>query len=155
MIRLATLADLEQITTLYRNAITIVNIKHYSTEQTAAWASRWNNTSAWTDKITNQHFLVTEENNIITGFASVTYNGHVDMLFVHHNHQGKGIARGLLNAIEHFAVEQNITLLTTDASITARPVFERFGFSVVTPQIVTVDGVDLTNFKMNKLLAVN
>nr|WP_067053400.1 GNAT family N-acetyltransferase [Mucilaginibacter sp. L294] len=152
MIRLATLNDIDEIAHLYRDTISTVNLKDYTAEQVAAWAGRWTNTPGWTDKITNQHFLVVEENGEITGFSSLTNNGHVDMLFVHRYHQGKGIAKLLLTEIERVARDKKISIITTDASITARPVFEHFGFNVVTPQTITVDGVDLNNFKMAKSL---
>jgi putative acetyltransferase len=152
MIRLATLIDLDEIARLYRDTISTVNLKDYNAGQVAAWAGSWINTPVWTDKITNQHFLVSEENCEITGFSSLTNNGHVDMLFVHRYHQGKGIAKRLLTEIERVARDKKIKQLTTEASITARPVFEHLGFRVVTPQTVMVGGVALNNFKMAKSL---
>ncbi|MBD1385529.1 GNAT family N-acetyltransferase [Mucilaginibacter rigui] len=153
MIRLATITDLDEIAHLYRDTISTVNLKDYSAEQVAAWAGRWTNTPGWTDKITNQHFLVVEDGEI-TGFSSLTHNGHVDMLFVHRNHQGKGVAKLLLTEIEQVAKNKKFSIITTDASITARPVFEHFGFNVVAPQTIMVDGVELNNFKMAKSLSV-
>jgi len=38
-----------------------------------------------------------------------------------------------------------------DASICARPLFEKVGFKVTRENIVTIDGVDLLNFKMELL----
>ncbi|RFZ92806.1 GNAT family N-acetyltransferase [Mucilaginibacter conchicola] len=150
--RLATINDLEQITQLYRDTILTVNLKDYSAEQTAVWASRADNTHAWAGKISDQHFLLEEEGGVITGFSSLTDGGHVDMLFVHKDHQGKGVAGKLLREIEQEAGRRGITRLTTDASKTARPVFEHFGFSVITEQTVMVDGVALNNFKMARSL---
>ncbi len=152
-IRKASVADIEQITRLYVNTITTVNIKHYTLKQVSVWAARANNKPGWIDKINNQYFLVSEIGTTISGFSSITHTGHIDLLFVHHNYQGQGIARKLIGELEQFATEQHITLLTTDASITARPVFERFGFGIVTEQTVSVDGVELTNYKMNKYLS--
>jgi putative acetyltransferase len=152
MIRTAALHDLDEVARLYRDTISTVNLKDYNAEQVAAWAGRWINTHVWTDKITNQHFLVDEEDGEITGFSSLMENGHVDMLFVHRHYQGKGVAKRLLTEIERVARDKKMTRLTTEASITARPVFERFGFSVITPQTVIIDGVALNNFKMAKSL---
>jgi GNAT superfamily N-acetyltransferase len=44
---------------------------------------------------------VAEINRQIVGFADLEPDGHVDMLFVHAEHQGKGIARALLAHIEN------------------------------------------------------
>src|ERR1700748_3102766 len=128
MMRLATLNDLDAITHLFRDTVSTVNLKDYSAAQVAAWAGRWTNTPGWTDKVTNQHFLVAEENGEITGFSSLTDKGDVDMLYIHRNHQGKGVAKLLLAEIERVANSKKFRTITTDASITARPVFERFGF---------------------------
>jgi putative acetyltransferase len=152
MIRQATLADIEQVTALYRDTIATVNAKHYNLEQTTVWAGRWVNTSAWIDKITDQHFLVAETERLITGFGSITTSGHVNMLFVHSAYQGMGIARKLFNALQTFAIQQQYNSLTTDASITARPVFEHFGFSVIKAQTVVLEGVELINYQMQKWL---
>lgn len=152
MIRLATLHDLAEVAHLYRDTISTVNLKDYNAEQVTAWAGSWINTPVWTNKITNQHFLVDEENCEITGFSSLTDNGLVDMLFVHRYYQGKGIAKRLLTEIERVARNKKIKQLTTEASITARPVFEHLGFNMVTPQTVMVGGIALNNFKMAKSL---
>ncbi|MNW68344.1 putative N-acetyltransferase YafP [compost metagenome] len=51
-------------------------------------------------------------------------------------------------AREHGAVE-----LTTYASLTARPFFEKHGFVVVEERQPVLRGVSLTNFRMRKPLA--
>ncbi|MFD0795075.1 GNAT family N-acetyltransferase [Mucilaginibacter litoreus] len=148
----ATLDDLEEITLLYRDTILMVNSKDYTAEQTAAWSGRYTNTLGWTDKINSQHFLLMREDGQLTGFSSLTKTGHVDMLFVHKDHQGKGIAKQLLTEIEKVAIEKGFQNLTTNASKTARPVFEHFGFTVITEETVVVDGIALNNYRMNKAL---
>jgi putative acetyltransferase len=42
--------------------------------------------------------------------------------------------------------------LYTEASITARPVFEAHGFHLLTAQTVTVRGASMTNYRMEKRL---
>jgi len=144
--------DLNEIALLYRDTIQTVNRKDYTAEQVEAWSGRWNNIAGWAKRLNEQHFLLTEINGQISGFASVTTAGYVDTLFVHKDHQGKGVARLLISAIKEFADQNDIDTLTTDASITARPVFERFGFSVLKGQTVAIGSVELNNFKMIKNL---
>jgi putative acetyltransferase len=147
-VRLATLNDLAAVAALYRDTILAVNIRDYAAEQVNAWARRWTNTTGWTDKITNQHFILEELDGLIVGFSSLTDTGHLDMMFVHKNYQDRGIARRLVNEILRVAGARKFTAVTTDASITARPFFERIGFAIVMPQTVSVDGIELTNYKM-------
>jgi len=152
MLRIATLEDLHELSTLYRDTISLVNIKDYNAAQVNAWAGRWTNIAGWTEKITQQHFIVEEIGGVIAGFSSLTTSGHLDMMFVHHKYQGQGIAKRLVNEIVAVATGRGYEQLTSDVSITARPFFERMGFTVITPQIVSIDDVELTNFKMVKPL---
>lgn len=150
--RRATLNDLEQLAHLFRDTILTINLRDYTVEQTTAWAARHANTPGWIDKLIHQHFLVEEDGEEITGFASLTNTGHIDMLYVHKDHQRKGIAGKLLRQLERVAQARDLKHLTTEASKTARPVFEHLGFNVVAEQTVMVDGTALNNFKMEKYL---
>lgn len=70
------------------------------------------------------------ENDVIVGFGDIDKTGYLDRLFVHKDNQRKGIATAICNQLEQF-VEGNIT---THASITARPFFEKRGYKVVMEQ---------------------
>jgi len=50
--------------------------------------------------------------------------------------------------IENHFIEDGIQAITTDASITAKPFFEKRGYVVQTEQNVECRGQYLTNFKM-------
>lgn len=80
----------------------------------------------------------------------MTREGHLDRLFVSADHQGRGIARGLVRRLLKDAIDHSIEEITTDASITAKPFFERMGFSVVREQSVECRGVWLTNYRMRR-----
>jgi putative acetyltransferase len=43
-------------------------------------------------------------------------------------------------------------MLTTHASVTAKPFFEKHGFEVQDEQIVSIAGVQMNNFRMQKML---
>ncbi|RYZ18748.1 MAG: GNAT family N-acetyltransferase [Chitinophagaceae bacterium] len=152
-IRRATAADAAALGALYRDTITHVNSRDYNAEQVAVWAGRAQRTESLLQRIEEQYFLVAEEDGQPTGFGSITAGGFLDMLFVHKDHQGKGIANALVDMLESYAVRHDALLLTAEVSITARPFFEKKGFEVVQEQQVTIDGVRLTNFKMRKFLS--
>ncbi|HEY1079951.1 MAG TPA: hypothetical protein VGE46_07630, partial [Bdellovibrio sp.] len=59
------------------------------------------------------------------------------------------------DAIEDRAKVLNIPLLFVEASITAKPFFARMGFTVIREQTVTVKGVGMNNFVMEKRLVLN
>ena len=151
-IREATVNDLKELQELYRGTITIVNRKDYTLEQIEAWASTANRTESLTRKIIEQHFYVAEENNQIAGFASLENSGHLDMMYVHKDFQNKGIATHLLNRILDKARLMGLTIIDTDASITARPFFEKRGFKLRQQQTVYINETGLTNYKMTLIL---
>jgi putative acetyltransferase len=83
---------------------------------------------------------------------TLSQTGHVDMLYVHPDFQRRGVARALLTHIERLARTQSLDRLYTEASITARPVFEAIGFRLIAPQTVIVRGECMTNYRMEKRL---
>ena len=153
LIRRATAADAPALAELYRGTIHAVNSRDYNAEQVAVWAGRSQRLDSLLKRIEEQYFLVAEEDGLLTGFGSITATGFLDMLFVHKDHQGQGIANALVDMLESYAVRNDALLLSADVSITARPFFEKKGFEVVQEQQVEVDGVLLTNFKMRKDLS--
>jgi putative acetyltransferase len=147
-------ADLDEVRRLYCDTINLVNSKDYNAEQVMVWSSGWENTERWLNRLATQYFIVADTGTQLAGISSLSPEGYLDVLYVHHAWQGKGVASALLINLEQKAREQGNTIITTDASITARPFFERRGFAVLQQQTVNVKGVDLTNFKMAKTLAV-
>ena len=63
-----------------------------------------------------------------------------------------GVATLLLQEIFNTANELNISKLQTDASITAKPFFEKHGFKTIQQQTVKIKDVELINYKMEKLI---
>ena len=151
ILRNATLADMPQLKELYRQTILTINAQHYTPQQVAMWASTANRTEGLARRINEQHFYVAETpNGIITGFGSIDNTGYLDMLFVHKDYQRQGIGLQLMAKLLHKAAELQINNIKSDVSITARPLFEHLGFEVVAQQIIAIDGVELTNYKMQK-----
>ena len=72
--------------------------------------------------------------------------GYLYRLYVHADYQGRGIATAICNQLER-AVQGDIT---THASITAKPFFEKRGYKVVKEQQVERQGILLANFVMEK-----
>lgn len=73
-------------------------------------------------------------------------------MFVHPAHQRRGVASFLLCAAEDYARYFQAPGLFSEVSLTAKSFFLSQGFSMEQKQIVRVNGVDLTNFRMRKPL---
>ncbi len=87
------------------------------------------------------------------GFSDLEADGHLDMMFVDPRFQGRGVATALLERVEAEARSLSLSRIFTEASITARPFFERRGFRLIAPQTVELRGQRLVNFRMEKGLA--
>lgn len=130
------------------NTVDIVNAKDYTGEQLNVWATGQVDLEKWNLSLQEHYSIVAVENEVIVGFGDIKQTGYLDRLFVHADYQGKGIATAICDQLEQ-SVEGNIT---THASITARPFFEKRGYKVVKEQQVERKGIFLTNYVMTKEL---
>ncbi len=96
--------------------------------------------------------LVVEEGGEVVGFCELEEDGHLDMFYVRKDAVGRGIGRSLYEAAERAARGWDLGRIFTEASVTARPFFERRGFRVLSERWVSRQGVELTNFAMEKSL---
>jgi GNAT superfamily N-acetyltransferase len=133
---------------LFRDTIRRVNCRDYSPEQIAAWASDDIDTVRWAARFGGRFVPVAEEDGRIAGFAELEADGHLDRFYVSADHQRRGVGRLLLDALVGEARRLGIARLFTEASITARPFFERQGFTVLAPQVATCRGVEFVNYRM-------
>ncbi len=144
--------DAREISQLFHETVHAVNRADYSPEQLCAWAPEIPDPALWHARMRSRCTLVAEEEGEIVAFAELEEDGRLDMLYCRQDRVGRGISSRLYGAIEHKAREWKLARIFTEASITARPFFERQGFRVVCAQIVTRHGVELTNFAMEKTL---
>ena len=125
----------------------------YSPEQIQAWARpEARELSAWHTAMQARNSYVATMDGAAAGFSDVDSEGYIDMMFVAPRYLRRGVARQLIGHLEVRARLEELTELTADVSITARPFFERSGFSVEAEQHPVTAGVQLTKFKMKKKL---
>ena len=144
--------DAGEIVRLFYGTVRSVNLAHYSDEQVAAWAPEVPDAGGWHERMSGRLALVAEGEDGVIGFAELEGDGHLDMLYVRKDVVGSGIGARLYEAVEREALDRGLGRITTEASITARPFFERRGFRLVREQTVRRRGVALTNFAMEKHL---
>lgn len=137
---------------VFRRAITFLAGRDYTPEQVAAWASPDIDPVVWAERRAASRTRVAEVGGRVVGFTDVDEDGYVDMLFVDPDVARQGVGSALLRWARATAVELGAHELTTNASLTARPVFEAHGFVVVAEQHPVRRGVELTNFRMRCVL---
>ena len=141
---------LDEMLLLFYNTVHTVNAKDYNMEQLENWAPETIDKKKWEDRLTNNVCLVTIFNRKIVGFGELSEEGGIDTMYVHKNYQGKKIASRILKELTDYAHEHCFKTLTTEASITARPFFERHGFKVIKTQRNHYNDMVFVNYKMKK-----
>jgi putative acetyltransferase len=138
---------------VFISAVTETASADYTPEQVQAWAQpEHREVGTWHAAMLARSSIVATVGGELAGFSDVSPDGYVDMMFVSPPHQRRGVARQLLAHVEAHAHSEGIPALSADVSITARPFFERHGFTVEAEQHPVKAGVELTNYKIRKVL---
>ncbi|MBE9179093.1 GNAT family N-acetyltransferase [Oculatella sp. LEGE 06141] len=151
-IRLFHQADADQVAQLFHDTVRQINSRDYSSNQVNVWAPDDLHFREWATVCSSRFTYVADEAGVIIGFGELEPNGHIDCFYCHKDYQQRGVGRQIYGAIEAKALELGLSRLFTEASITARPFFQRMGFSVVTQQQVSRRGETFINFAMEKSL---
>jgi putative acetyltransferase len=133
-------SDFFALCEIFQRAVKETARRDYSAQQVAAWAQI--DEASWRQKLATSEVQVAVVDGLPVGFISVVGN-YIDLLFVAPEFNGQGIARRLL---EPWIVRGDV--LTVDASMTAKPFFERQGFLVVARQNVECRGEWFINYRM-------
>ncbi|GEP67243.1 GNAT family N-acetyltransferase [Clostridium beijerinckii] len=151
-IRIYKTGDCEEIIKLFYETVHSINVRDYTKSQLDAWAPKKINIAKWNKSFSKDYTIVAEDIGSIVGFGNLDHTGYFDKLFVHKDYQGEGIATMIASELEKYSQENNIKVITVEASITAKPFFEKRGYHIVRQQEVERKGQLLTNFVMKKLL---
>lgn len=149
--------DAEAIAAITLAAIRVTALAAYSPPQVAAWSARFSPARVleWSEQ---GHLILVAVNagNHPLAYTMLEGSGHLDMLYCHPEHGGKGLARALLAEAEAIARRQGVARLFTEASELARPVFERAGYQVLNRRDFSIlhEGGEIAihNYAMEKRL---
>lgn len=152
-LRLAPLSsrDAAAAAELFRETVHAVNARDYTSEQLDAWAPGGAVPAhRLAELLLRQGALGAWDGSALVGLGSLEGADLLDMLYVHKDYQGRGVARLLAGALEREARDRGAHAVRTFASITARPFFERRSYVVLRENAVVRAGMQLTNFLMVK-----
>ena len=144
---------LDEMMQLFYDTVHTVNAKDYRKDQLNGWAPLHTDKKFWQQRLKKNICKVAFLNDVMVGFTELE-DGHVDALYVHKDFQRRKVAANLIDEILQIAGQKNYPVLTTEASITAKPFFEAFGFEVTQIKKKLYNGKDFTNFKMTKNLSL-
>lgn len=139
--------DCQKLADLFYQTVHSVNAKDYTPDQLHAWATGYVDLCQWDKSFTENYTLIAETDDEIVGFGDIDKNGYLNRLFVHRDYQGIGIATAICDKLE---TTVDVSKIVTEASITARPFFEKRGYILICEQQVERNGMKLTNYLMEK-----
>ena len=124
----------------------------YSEAQQEAWAAAAGDEAAFGKRLASQLTLVATIESAPVGFASLKGADHIDLLYVHPEAVGRGVAAALCDALEKLAGRRGVKSLTVDASDNAAEFFVRRGYEAMQRNTVSLNGEWLANTTMQKPL---
>ncbi|WP_081534894.1 GNAT family N-acetyltransferase [Rhodovulum sp. P5] len=125
----------------------------YSAEERAAWAPSTAPPADWEARLLAGTTLIAERFGHVLSFMTLGPDGYLDLAYVAPDVMGQGVGRLLHDRVLDAARSANLSLLSTEASLVARPVFAHLGWRETARQSVIRHGVALTNFRMELSLA--
>lgn len=143
-------SDCAVMAKLFYDTVHTINSKDYTNEQLNAWATGNVDLEVWNSSFIEHNTLVAVINGGIVGFADMDNTGYLDKLYVHKDFQRRGIATALVKELERCARKVGISNFKTYASITAKPLFEKQGYTAEAENKVIRNGITLVNYKMVK-----
>ena len=143
-------SDLEQVMRVYHDAIHTLAAPFYTPEELCAWAPQHMDADRWRQRLATVQTIVAESGGIIAGFLTYDFTGHIDMLFTLPQFARQGLATRLFLNAEVELLKAAISTVFTEASLAARPFFERQGFQVDAEEYSECRGHKLRRFRMSK-----
>ncbi|MDQ6731749.1 MAG: GNAT family N-acetyltransferase [Actinomycetota bacterium] len=128
---------------------------NYTSQQIEAWAPVSLDASAcaeWVAARASAQTIVAVVDTRIAGFSDLMDGTLLDMLYVDPDVGGRGVGSALIARILALARGDGAAAVETYASLTARPLFERHGFTVIEQRTTVVRNIAMTNFKMRRVL---
>ena len=144
--------DYADVARIFFRAVHDGTVGLYTPDQRRAWAGERLEPDGWKARVAGLTGVMAVAEDGPAGFLTIDATGHVDLAFVLPTHARKGIGTLLLRAAETWAADHGATRLRTEASLAARPFFEKNGWQVVEREEILRRGVTLSRFRMDKLL---
>ena len=129
-LRAYTDGDARATSVIFLRAVRETATAHYSPEQIEAWAAGHGDLDSWAAARAAPQTQLAIIDGRVAGFTDLDDQGYIDMLFVDPDFGRRGVASALLAWVVALARQRGLPALTTFASLTSRPVFERHGFVI-------------------------
>jgi putative acetyltransferase len=124
----------------------------YTEAQQEAWIASFPDEDELSQRLAAQLTLIATLGESSVGFASLKGGDYIDMLYVHPEAVGQGVASALIDALEKLATSRGAKKLSADVSDTAQPFFARRGYVAQQRNSIPRGDEWLANTTMTKTL---
>lgn len=140
------------IADLFYASVHSIDNKFYSTEQKQVWAPKPIDYHTWAKRLDIKRPFIAFIDDQIVGFIELDPDGHIDCCYTHPDYQNKGVATTLYQHLVTEAEKRGMKRLYVEASLLARPFFEKQGFRLIKENQVERAGLTLQNYSLEKKL---
>ena len=140
--------DLKKV---YFDSIISIDEKIYSQEQKRAWASQaWDNKYFDLSIKEGKGWIINEKEKIIA-FASRYPNNRIALLYCNSDSQRKGYGTKLIHKLEDEAIKENLSFLSTEASLISYKLFLKNDWEVIRKEKIIIKNILFERYKMIKI----
>lgn len=118
--------------------------------QCLAWSSPEPNPAHWEKRCALKQPFVVVIDSEIAGFLELDPDGHIDCAYTNPDFARRGVMTALVRHAVQTVSERKLPRIYVEASICLKPLLEIEGFETLSERTVTIDGITLTNFKMER-----
>lgn len=141
-------AHIPRLLDLFEQSVRRLGPAHYSPEQVEQWA-RGAHHPGLASQLREHHGWVIEQDDVPLGFATLSDDGHLSLLYVSADHPRQGLGTLLLERVLAAASQMGLGSLTTEASAFSLALFLRHGFLLTGLETVERSGVQFIRHRLH------
>ncbi|MGL6382149.1 GNAT family N-acetyltransferase [Aeromonas caviae] len=141
-------AHIPRLLDLFEQSVRRLGPAHYSPEQVEQWA-RGAHHPGLANQLREHHGWVIEQDDVPLGFATLSDDGHLSLLYVSADHPRQGLGTLLLERVLAAASQMGLGSLTTEASAFSLALFLRHGFLLTGLETVERGGVQFIRHRLH------
>ncbi|MEJ2790377.1 MULTISPECIES: GNAT family N-acetyltransferase [unclassified Pseudoxanthomonas] len=145
--------DASTLADLYARSVMHYGPRAYTAAQVSAWAATATLEGTAARCTDGRHVLVAQDaDGSVLGFGDMEDDGHLDFLYIAPEAEGMRVGSLLYAALEAHALHLHVPRIFLEASELSRPLFERRGFLMLGRNDLSLGGVAIHNYRMEKRL---
>ncbi len=141
-------AHIPRLLDLFEQSVRRLGPAHYSPEQVEQWA-RGAHHPGLASQLREHHGWVIEQDDVPLGFATLSDDGHLSLLYVSADHPRQGLGTLLLERVLAAANQMGLGSLTTEASAFSLALFLRHGFLLTGLETVERGGIQFIRHRLH------